>query len=483
MDDMGRATRGEPGGSRRETSDLVALYATRTLGRTVEIRAAINERRAIAAAHGGHAPAPRATGRVALLGQPVALGRGTPAHRVAVRRSPVRATRPPRAARASIWTTFVSAMTPRPAPRRRLLTAGLAVLLIAAGASSTLAHQRYEVVPGDTVDGIAATFGVDPAALLAASWVPDPANLQPGAVVVIPDPGQTPEEAAQTAAALEGTSPFVVGAHIVTEGEILDGIAAEHGMDGATLAAFNDLEDPNDIRIGQRLLIPAVRGEEGAEVAVAETPIDEPGTEALTAVDPGQDGEPSAAEVWVAPTEAFVGGVPTYVQQRNLSCEYAAAYIATSAWGAGVPEWMFWDQIPQSLNPHWGYRGNIDGWWGNTDDYGIYAEALAPVLNANGFAADIFYGQGDSAALTARLDAGVPVVVWLGFWGDTAVTLADEGVYTVAAGEHVVVAYGYDQNGVYVSDPATGTYRFFGWGDFLAMWNVLDGMAMGIAPL
>ncbi|CAA9549782.1 MAG: hypothetical protein AVDCRST_MAG73-2757, partial [uncultured Thermomicrobiales bacterium] len=155
---------------------------------------------------------------------------------------------------------------------------------------------------------------------------------------------------------------------------------------------------------------------------------------------------------------------------------------ATAAYGAGIPESVFWDTTPLSANPHWGYRGNIDGWWGNTDDYGIYPEALAPTLNANGFAADVFYGLGDPAALTARLDAGVPTLVWLGFWGDTAVTLDDAGVYTVAAGEHVVVAYGYDGDGVYVSDPASGTMKFFAWDHFLAMWNVLDGMSLGVAP-
>ena len=30
--------------------------------------------------------------------------------------------------------------------------------------------------------------------------------------------------------------------------------------------------------------------------------------------------------------------------------------------------------VAQSVNPHKGYRGNIDGGYGSTDDYGVYAD-------------------------------------------------------------------------------------------------------------
>ena len=178
----------------------------------------------------------------------------------------------------------------------------------------------------------------------------------------------------------------------------------------------------------------------------------------------------------------FAADVPAYQQMYSLSCEYAAAYIATSAFGWGVPESAFIERIGVSANPHWGYRGNIHGAWGGADDYGVYPEALVPTLNEFGFMADVFYG-GDASALTARIDAGMPVMTWLGYFGDTAWVQEDEGAYLLAPGLHVVTVYGYDDWGVYVSNPGRGNFDYYAWGDFLGMWSVLDGMALGVAPL
>jgi uncharacterized protein YvpB len=176
--------------------------------------------------------------------------------------------------------------------------------------------------------------------------------------------------------------------------------------------------------------------------------------------------------------------VPTYVQQRNLSCEYASLYIATARWGNGISEYAFDGVVGWSDNPHWGYRGNITGWWGNTTDYGVYAEPLSWALSQFGFRGDVFYALGDTSELTWRLDAGIPVLVWLSMWGDPGYYdwTADGTRYKLVPGMHVMVAYGYDQQFVYLSDPATGSYRSYAWGDFLAMWNVLDGMGLGVTP-
>ena len=152
------------------------------------------------------------------------------------------------------------------------------------------------------------------------------------------------------------------------------------------------------------------------------------------------------------------------------------------AFGWGVPESAFVERIGYSANPHWGYRGDIYGAWGGTDDYGVYPEALVPTLNEFGYAVDVFYG-GDAAAITSRIDAGMPVLTWLGYFGDTAWVQEDEGAYLLAPGMHVVTVYGYDDWGVYVSNPGRGIYDQYAWGDFLAMWSVLDGMALAVAPM
>lgn len=179
----------------------------------------------------------------------------------------------------------------------------------------------------------------------------------------------------------------------------------------------------------------------------------------------------------------FVSGVPFYTQQRNLSCEYASLYIATAAYGNGISEYAFDDVVGWSPNPHWGYRGDITGWWGNTDDYGVYAEPLAAALEQFGFYGEVFYTGGDTAPLIAKLDADVPVLVWLGLWGDLRHIEETDGVsYAVTPGMHVVVAYGYDDDGIWVSDPAIGGARHYSWSDFTYMYSVLDGMSLAVYP-
>lgn len=336
---------------------------------------------------------------------------------------------------------------------RQAVIAGLAALALLVGMiGTTFAEQyRYEVQEGDTIESIAATFGVDPDAIRQASYLPYGDQLVAGQAIVIPSVGQSPDDAAQEAAQREGTSPWALTAHYMQSGETIGEVAAAYGLTAEALISFNGITDVYDVQVGQRIVIPPSR-------------------------------ENSAGTGSVFNPAVAVANVPTYVQQRNLSCEYAAVHIATAAFGNAIPESVYIADTPQAKNPHYGYRGNIDGWWGNTDDYGIYAEALVPTLNAYGFAADVFYSEGATGQLTAELDAGHPVVVWLGYWGDTGVTLTDDGTYTVATGTHVVTVWGYDDAGVYISDPAKGAYKFFDWDTFIYMWNVLDGQSLAVYP-
>jgi uncharacterized protein YvpB len=178
--------------------------------------------------------------------------------------------------------------------------------------------------------------------------------------------------------------------------------------------------------------------------------------------------------------EVVIPGILTYRQERGLSCEYASLAIATGTLGGWVSEYDFESVIGPSDNPHWGYRGYIDGAWGNTDDYGIYAEPLVPALNQFGFNAEAFYGgRGD---LIAQIDQGRPTLVWLGMWGDTSFDAysADGTPYQLTAGMHVMVAYGYDDGGLYLSDPGSGSLVYYDWGTFEWMWGVMDGMALSV---
>ena len=45
---------------------------------------------------------------------------------------------------------------------------------------------------------------------------------------------------------------------------------------------------------------------------------------------------------------------------------------------------------------------------------------------------------------------------------------------------HVMVAYGYDETGVYLTDPGTAVLRHYDWPAFESMWSVMDGMALSV---
>lgn len=179
----------------------------------------------------------------------------------------------------------------------------------------------------------------------------------------------------------------------------------------------------------------------------------------------------------------MIANVPAYKQQRNLSCEYAALSIATGALGGWVSEWEFDNRVGWHANPHKGYRGDITGWWGNTTDYGVYPEALVGPLADFGFRGETFYGMGDASGLKGQLSAGKPVVVWLGMWGDTSIYDWDKAGdrFQLTSGMHVMTAYGYDSGGIHLADPATGTFRYYDWGTFMWMWNVMDGMSLAVS--
>lgn len=85
--------------------------------------------------------------------------------------------------------------------------------------------------------------------------------------------------------------------------------------------------------------------------------------------------------------QSMIQGMPTVKQNHNLSCEYAAASAVTRYWGRTVAEKDFIGEIGAAINPHFGYRGDIDGNWGGTTDYGVYAEPLVPVLERRGYQA------------------------------------------------------------------------------------------------
>ena len=473
---------------------MASIYATRIVERggdpraiTAQVRAdrmGVTERGAVSRA---------------LIERPrtVRFGRGTAAHLQALASQPerpVQATAP--ASLRKSWNPFRALMQPQIRWSRRMATAGLGAMLIgsvlpggvlAQDTPAPTVASRYIVQPGDTPASIAGIFDVPVEAILTANTLLNAPYLTAEEVVVIPGVGEDAELARWSGAA--EWAPYVVDAHVVAPGETLADIASMYKVDPWVLAEFNGVSDIDTLNEGQRLRIP-LTDSVTPEDAVWGAPAESDGwTDTVETV----EWSPSDASAWVgggdevtweqpASAPVFAADVPAYMQAYSLSCEYAAAFIATSAFGYGVPESAFIESVPQSENPHWGYRGDITGPWGGTDDYGVYAEALVPTLQEWGFNADVFYGS-SAEELTARLDAGMPVITWLGYFGDTGWWQYDAGDYLLAPGMHVVTVYGYDEGGVYLSNPGRGAYDYYDWDTFMQRWGVINGMALAVSPM
>ena len=190
--------------------------------------------------------------------------------------------------------------------------------------------------------------------------------------------------------------------------------------------------------------------------------------------------QPTAA----TPGKVVIKNFPLLAQSYTLSCEYAAASAVTLFWGDQVTEKVFVSEVPSSPNPHLGFRGDINAAFGGINNYGVYAEALVPVLQDYGYNATVFYGG--VSRLKANVAAGNPVVVWITTGKYTVRTPVEKtykgDTFTLVAGEHAVVIYGYDSGGVYIMDVSNGSYQYTAWDSFLTRWSYFDQMSLVITP-
>lgn len=192
----------------------------------------------------------------------------------------------------------------------------------------------------------------------------------------------------------------------------------------------------------------------------------------------------SAATVLEKPPLALVLDVPVFKQTHNLSCEACAAAMAAHFFGVPVGEAEILAALPRDLNPHKGFRGNIDGLHGGLDDYGVYAEPIARVLGDLGIPTRPL--TGGVSEIRAHLRHGRPVMVWvtyeLSVQVPQQVTLADGETVTLVPYEHALLIVGYNADGFWVNDPYTGMSRFYPEGELMRSWGYLDYMALVVGP-
>lgn len=111
-----------------------------------------------------------------------------------------------------------------------------ALLALALGGSAA-----YTVRPGDTLSGIASRLGTSVGALVELNGIADPHRIVAGKTLRLPG----------------ADAPRGAKVHVVGRGEHLSGIAARYGTTPGAIARASGLADPDRLRPGMRLAIPA----------------------------------------------------------------------------------------------------------------------------------------------------------------------------------------------------------------------------------
>lgn len=366
--------------------------------------------------------------------------------------------------------------------QRRALVASVAALsALVGGGSAALAGQAvYQIKAGDTLSEIAETYGSTVEALATINALDDPDLIITGESLVIP---------------LEGASAEVV--HVVEWGDTLSELAEAYGSTVEDIAARNGLSNPDLIIVGDELTVPIavdatpdpvdmsddVDGEHGSvngDDDTVETPDAEPAPSpveieiaALHLVTEGETLESIASLYGISvdallaangqatngvapgmilaiPEGATAGvqlvGVPDVDAETPEMADAAALAAATGYWGGEIPM----DETRAAIAAS-----------------GDAFTALAGLLERYGYHAGVFDSGSGAPTLTAQIDAGFPVIVWI----------ADD------AGQRAVVVQGYDDDGVLLFDALGGSLEWLAWETFGMQWDAGGGMAIAVAPL
>jgi len=112
----------------------------------------------------------------------------------------------------------------------------------------------HVVVAGDTVGALAERYGVTVEAIAAANNMTSIHTLDVGQELIIPLGGE--DETAEEAPAATAEAEPEEQVHIVQAGDNLYRIGLLYGFTIEELTAYNNLVNPNDLEVGQQILIP-----------------------------------------------------------------------------------------------------------------------------------------------------------------------------------------------------------------------------------
>ncbi len=207
---------------------------------------------------------------------------------------------------------------------------------------SAVGGQVVTVASGQTLDSLAAQYGVPQRELLAANQLRSPADIRAGKVMVIPqrvalapDAVVKPMPVSYTpAAAKEPIARTGAATHTVAAGDTLYSISRRYGTTVGEMISLNGLSSAEAIHVGQALRLPGAGHATVAAAAPAATPTTVPGAQPtrVASLDPKVHilAAPKVEEPPIASTAGApaVPAVPTVPVIRGGSTDAAAASAA-----------------------------------------------------------------------------------------------------------------------------------------------------------
>jgi beta-lactamase class A/LysM repeat protein len=211
---------------------------------------------------------------------------------------------------------------------RQIVRLVLAVLILASlfGGRSLVANiadgAQHGVKPGETLSGIAAQYGLTVDQLTGLNGITDPDRVTVGQGLKLPaqptTASQLPSSPPAAGSGQAGAKP--VGApteYVVQAGDNMSAIAKSLGVSLRALLEANGLDDPDRLKIGQKLIVPAGATAPSAGAA----PAAKPGQATASAATTAQQPAPAAGDEYGAALDKLA-------QQYNVD----PALVRALAW-------------------------------------------------------------------------------------------------------------------------------------------------------
>lgn len=200
------------------------------------------------------------------------------------------------------------------------------------GGAAAQSGNTHVVQRGETLVSIAAAHGVSATALARANGITNPDMVRIGQKLVIPGGSASAAAPATTPQKSGSTSTYTVKA-----GQSLGKIAALLGVSSTALAQVNGITNPDMVRVGQKLVVPA-----GPAVGASQGTTTSSATSATRFV-----ASISAQHCWLYVNGQLVGnwtcstgrkGSPTVPGTYKIQSKMSRAWGGT--WGWWLPAWL-----------------------------------------------------------------------------------------------------------------------------------------------